>query len=48
MEYVIKVYAYDLSPKELDDLFDRVLEAAHAKDEQVFCVGTTPTDMEED
>lgn len=33
------IYAYGLSPDELEALFDRVADAAHALDEQVLCVG---------
>lgn len=39
MNYVIEVHAYDLTEAEVEDLFDRVADAAHAKDEQLFCFG---------
>jgi hypothetical protein len=37
--YTIVVQAFDLTDAEAEALFDRVADAAHANDEQLFCFG---------
>lgn len=43
--YTIVVQAFDLTDAEVEALFDRVADAAHALDEQLFCYGGDDIDV---
>lgn len=41
MSYTITVHAFGLDDAAKEAMFDRIVEAAHALDEEVFCIGAS-------